>query len=103
MTATVVGRERALFETFEPVRYSTFNCRTCHGSGVLDGTYRMPNPDLPKLAGGSDGFHELSQQEPQVTTFMVQVRKETAELLGTKPWDETKEKGFSCFGCHVRR
>jgi cytochrome c553 len=103
MKSTVVGAERALFARFEPVRYSTFDCKTCHGRGGMDGTYRMPNPDLPKLAGGPDGFQELAQHEPEATAFMSQVKKETAQLLGMKPWDESKESGFSCFGCHTRR
>ena len=77
--------------------------RTAAGSGAVDGTYRMPSPDLPKLAGGSDGFQELVQHEPEASAFMSQVRKETARLLGMKPWDDSKESGFSCFGCHVRR
>jgi cytochrome c553 len=103
MKATVVNSERAAFASFEPVRYVGFDCKTCHGSGARDGSYRMPNPDLPKLAGGSEGFRELAQHEPEVVAFMSKVKVETAKLLGMKPWDERTESGFSCFGCHMRR
>lgn len=103
MKATFVNSERSAFASFEPVRYVGFDCKTCHGHGANDGSYRMPNPDLPKLAGGPEGFRELAQHEPEVLAFMGKVKAETAKLLGMKPWDESTESGFSCFACHTRR
>jgi hypothetical protein len=64
----------------------------------------MPNPDLPLLIGGPEGFQELAAQEPQVLKFMQQtVVPETARLLGVPAFDMTAHVGFSCWQCHTRR
>src|SRR5215470_3102627 len=34
MKATFMGAERAVFATFEPVRYQRLGCVTCHGAGA---------------------------------------------------------------------
>jgi hypothetical protein len=63
----------------------------------------MPNPDLPRLAPGRDGFTELSEHEPQVLRFMQQTLvPETARLLGLPAFDMKSHTGFSCFHCHLR-
>lgn len=104
MKTTFMDAERALFATWEPVRYRDLECRTCHGAtGVADGSFRMPNPDLPKVAPSSAGFQELHAHEPQVFAFMQKrVVPETARLLGLPPFDFEKHTGFSCYQCHVR-
>ncbi len=95
--------ERALFVGFEPARYARFDCRVCHGLHANGGTYKMPDPELPKLVGGADGFGELKQHEPEVLHFMQQVvAPETAELLGLPVFDMEKHVGFSCWNCHLR-
>lgn len=103
MKTTFLAQERTVFAGFEPVRYASLNCRTCHGAGANDSSYRMPNPDLPRLSGGADGFGELARKEPQALQFMQQVVvPETAKLLGVKAFDMTSHTGFSCFQCHIR-
>jgi hypothetical protein len=103
MQSIFLPAERELFTSFEPVRYANLNCRTCHGAGDADGTYRMPNPDLPKLHGGAEGFGELRDHEPQALKFMQgEVVPTTARLLGLPAFDMAKHQGFSCFQCHTR-
>jgi hypothetical protein len=104
MKTTFMDAERALFATWEPVRYRDLECRTCHGTtGVGDGSFRMPNPDLPKVAPSTAGFTEIYAHEPQVFTFMSKrVVPETARLLGLPAFDFEKHTGFSCYQCHVR-
>lgn len=104
MKTTFMNAERALFTSWQPVRFRDFECRTCHGSAaVANGTFLMPNPDLPHVAPGADGFKELAAHEPDVLKFMQsRLVPETARLLGMPAFDFEKHTGFSCYQCHVR-
>jgi hypothetical protein len=103
MTAIVLPKEREVFATFEPVRYATMTCETCHGSSARERDYKMPNPDLPHLVGGKQGFVELATKQRETLRFMqAVVVPETARLLGYPPFDMERHVGFSCYQCHVR-
>ena len=103
MKATVVLAEKGLWADYDPVRFTNFTCKNCHGSGAVEGTYRMPNPDLPKWPGGPDAFRELKERNPKALFFMQQVVVPvTARLLGVKEFDFASHTGFSCFQCHTR-
>src|SRR2546430_2593695 len=47
---------RAEFQNFDAKRYAKFGCKTCHGKGAEDDSYKMPNPDLPKLPRSKEGW-----------------------------------------------
>ncbi len=103
MKDTVMAAEREIFTRFEPYRFASMTCETCHGEGARDGTYKMPNPDLPHLTGGAGGFTELAKTEPEALRFMsAVVAPETAKLLGYPQFDMARHVGFSCYQCHVR-
>jgi cytochrome c553 len=103
MKETVLPAEQRVFAQFEPVRFAYFTCATCHGQSARDGRYTMPNPDLPHLIGGKQGFMELAEKQPETLRFMQKVVvPETARLLGYPPFDMEKHVGFSCYQCHVR-
>jgi hypothetical protein len=103
MRATVEVTEKALFTRYDPLRYANFTCKTCHGSGALNGTFRMPNPELPKWPGGPDAFKKLLERDPRMLKFMQQVIVPvTARLIGVQEFDFATHSGFSCFQCHVR-
>jgi hypothetical protein len=103
MKQTVMPAEREIFARFEPLRFADMTCETCHGQGARDGSYRMPNPDLPHIVGGKGGFEELAAKEPEAVRFMQKVvGPETAQLIGYSPFDMEKHVGFSCYQCHVR-
>jgi hypothetical protein len=94
--------ERAVFAAWEPVRYRELSCRTCHGPGADDGSYRMPNIELTRPIRGVEGFRELAAQEPALLRFMQKaVVPATARLLGLPEFDMTAHTGFSCWQCHV--
>jgi hypothetical protein len=104
MKSGFIDAERAIFASWEPVRFQNLECRDCHGPGVADGSFRLPNPDLPHLAPGSDGFKELAAHEPEVLMFMQKrLVPETARLLGVPAFDFEAHTGFSCYQCHVRQ
>jgi hypothetical protein len=103
MKRTVLPAEKEIFGRFEPVRFAYLTCETCHGQSARDGSYKMPNPDLPHLVGGKGGFMELRAKQPETLAFMQSVVvPETARLLGYPPFDMEKHVGFSCYQCHVR-
>jgi hypothetical protein len=104
MKSGFIDAERTVFASWEPVRFRNLECRNCHGPGVADGTFRLPNPDLPHLAPGADGFKELAAHEPEVLAFMQKrLVPETARLLGVPAFDFEAHTGFSCYQCHVRQ
>jgi hypothetical protein len=104
MKSGFIEAERAIFATWEPVRFKELTCRNCHGPGVVDGNFRLPNPDLPHLYPGADGFKELAAHEPEVLAFMQKrLVPETARLLGVPAFDFEAHTGFSCYQCHVRQ
>jgi hypothetical protein len=104
MKAGFLEAERAVFASWEPVRFKELTCRTCHGPGVDDGTFRLPNPDLPHLYPGAEGFQELAAHEPEVLAFMQKrLVPETARFLGIPAFDFEAHTGFSCYQCHVRQ
>lgn len=103
MKQTVLPAEREIFGRFEPLRFARMTCETCHGQGARDGSFKMPNPDLPHIVGGKGGFQELIARQPETVRFMQQaVSAETARLLGYPVFDMEKHVGFSCYQCHVR-
>jgi hypothetical protein len=103
MKAEVIEREKAIFASFDPVRFAKLTCKTCHGTGAVDGTFKMPNPDLPKWPGGMDAFRALKEKDPRMLEFMQKVVvPQTAQLLNVQAFDFATHTGFSCFQCHVR-
>jgi len=103
MSTTFITEERKLFASWEPFRFHTLECQDCHGPGVRDGSFRMPNPDLTKLYPGADGFKELKAHEPELFDFMQKrLVPETARLLGVPDFSFKTHTGFSCYECHVR-
>jgi hypothetical protein len=104
MKGSFMEEERRIFATWEPVRFRALDCRTCHGPGVEDEGYRMPNPDLPHLFPGKEGYEELFAHEPEAFRFMQKTLvPETARLLGLPAFDMEKHTGFSCYQCHVKQ
>src|SRR5262252_5175409 len=66
---TVVAPEmKKLFVAFDAKHYSNMGCPTCHGDSATDGTFKMPNPKLPKLPQPTDraGFQALMQKKPEI-------------------------------------
>jgi hypothetical protein len=99
MAKVVLPAMEAEFKTFDADRFAEVNCKTCHGAGAEDHTFKMPNPDLPELT------MELFQNPPEEAKPMLEfmsttVKPKMAELLGMPQKTETTE-GFGCDGCHT--
>ena len=93
-----------LFAGFDAAKFGEMKCATCHGAGAADGSFKMPNPGLPKLPMDPRGFKALSASQPKTFEFMAKhVEPTMADLLGVPPFDPKTMKGFGCFDCHTKK
>jgi hypothetical protein len=101
MKSVVLPGMQAVFQELDATKYADIKCGFCHGAGVKDGSFEMPNPELPKL-DPENGFAKHVKDEPQLTQFMMdRVSPEMARLLGVPPYDPETHEGFGCFNCHT--
>jgi hypothetical protein len=103
MKSTVMGKEHDLFAAYDAKKYGDMKCKTCHGSGAGDGSFKMPSADLPVLPAPAD-LPKLAKKSPKMFKFMMeQVEPQTAQLLGETPYDPKTQQGFGCFNCHTHK
>jgi len=102
MKSVVLPRMKVAFTSFNPDRYSKMNCVTCHGDSAADGSFKMPNPRLPKLPTAPEGFKQLAEEKPAVMQFMKnEVKPKMATMLGVPEWNPDTKSGFGCMECHT--
>jgi hypothetical protein len=102
MKSDVMPKMGALFHEFDAKRYDEPKCVLCHGAGAKDGSFTMPNPELPKLDLTPAGFKKLQAKKPKVMEFMLKkVEPQMASLLGEPAFDPKTKTGFGCTGCHT--
>jgi hypothetical protein len=101
MKTEVMPKMSALFQAHDAGKYKDFKCVVCHGPGVKEGKFKMPNPGLPKL-NAKDGFKKHKDKDAKTLTFMMtKVVPEMAAILGEKPYNPETKSGFGCAECHV--
>jgi hypothetical protein len=104
MKSAVLPKMGALFHDYDAKRFAAAKCTLCHGASAKDGTFRMPNPALPKLPGTPEGFKKLHDQHPKAVDFMAkEVVPTMAGLVGEAPYDPKTQQGFGCFECHTKK
>lgn len=102
MIKTVMPTTKAMFVAFDPKRFDRMDCATCHGEGVEDTSFSLPNAALPKLLE-PDLFAKHRAATPEITKFMLeQVEPKMAALLEVPDFDPATRKGLSCYLCHTR-
>jgi hypothetical protein len=103
MKTVVFPNMKTDFTAFNAKRYAEMNCVTCHGDGAKDGSFKMPNPQLPKLPGDEAGFKSLMEKKPDVTKFMGgKVVPNMASMFHEAPFNPQTHEGFGCFRCHTK-
>lgn len=105
MKETVVPTMKPLFQEYDAKRYGEFNCKTCHGAGAADGSFKMPNPALPVLPGSKDKFMAFAKDPknaPGVKFMAEKVKPTMAKLLKEPEFDPKTNQGeFGCQACHA--
>jgi hypothetical protein len=102
MVKVVLPKMKAEFVAFDAKRFARMDCATCHGDGVTDSTFVLPNAKLPKLLE-PDLFIKHRQLTPEITKFMLEkVEPKMGELLEVPDFDPATRKGLSCYLCHTR-
>ena len=102
MKEGVMPKMKQVFQDFDGTKYADVRCTLCHGAGAKDGSFKMPNPDLPKLPGTMAGFKPYAAKHKKMFEFMAkQVVPTMASLLGEPPHDMKTNTGFGCMECHT--
>jgi hypothetical protein len=107
MKKVVMPKARELFSAFDP-KLPQVGCKTCHGDGVADHTFKMPNPKIKKLPGTEEAFMAWVSKDKDAarwSKFMAeQLSPEMAKLVGKQPFDPKTHTGeFSCANCHTMK
>ncbi len=102
MKQVVMPKMKEVFVAFDAKKYGDMKCNTCHGSGAVNGSFTMPNPELPKLPSDMSKFKQWAAKKPQMTEFMLKhVKPEMAKLLNEPEYDPATKTGFGCGACHT--
>lgn len=97
MKEVVMPAMAPLFKEHDAQKFAEFGCKTCHGPGVENHEFHMPNDALPKL-----GKSEMSKFKPADLEWMSKVIKpKMAELLKEAEWTPENPNGFGCMECHT--
>jgi hypothetical protein len=100
MKERVVPAMTPLFQGHDAKKFAQFGCETCHGKGVKDMHFDMPNKALPKLIV-KELMAGTSKFEKRDLEWMGKDVKPTmAKLLGRPEWTPENPKGFGCHACH---
>lgn len=102
MAQSIVPYFRALFQEYDPERYATFGCPTCHGATATQRAFAMPNPDLLALhPSGSAEQIAMRNEHPRMVKLMFNhVVPAMKHAVQAEDFDETTGAGFSCYTCH---
>lgn len=105
MEEVVLPKAKEIFVAFDP-QFKDMDCKTCHGDGVTDGTFKMPNPKIRPLPNSEEAFMAWVGKEPDMGRwgqFMGgKVEPLMAQLLQMTVFDpKTKQGEFSCMACHT--
>jgi hypothetical protein len=105
MKDVVLPETKKLFVKFDPQRYANFDCITCHGDGVVDGSYELPNDKIKPLPNSEEAFVAWVTKEPEMgkyAEFMaMELEPAMGKLLSKTVFDPKTGTGeVSCTMCH---
>ena len=101
MKKVVMPTMRAEFQKFNQDKFATMNCKTCHGAGAMDDSFKMPNPQIWKLPNSREGWAKADTNFMKFMRFTV--KPKMASLLGLQEWDKDHQDGFGCGNCHTEQ
>jgi hypothetical protein len=96
MKQNVVPRMSKAFQGHDAAKYTSFDCKTCHGPSL-----GMPKDFLPHLTFQGGKITSFADK-PEMSKFMHEVvEPEMAAAMGQPVYDPATQKGFGCNGCHA--
>ncbi len=99
MAERVLPVMRETFQAFDPQRFASVDCATCHGPNAEARVYAMPNPDLPTL--DPRGLYRKHRKDPAqhaIADFMWRTVQPTlARTLGVTYGPNGR---IDCASCH---
>jgi hypothetical protein len=106
MKKVVLPKAKELFATIDPKMKTS--CKTCHGKGFDDRSFKMPNPDIKPLPATEEAFMAWIKKNPDEgkwAKFMgEQFTPAMAKLFGMTQYDpRTKTGDFGCLACHTQQ
>ena len=94
MKETVLPEMKKLFVEFDAGEFGNMNCKTCHGAGAEDGSFEMPNPELPVLS--MDKFQNPGDDQAasgkKLPAKKAETKKPSAKKSATKKPARTAKK-----------
>lgn len=103
MEKVIVPTMKPVFQEFDKLRFAEFGCKTCHGVGVDDTSFEMPNNALLSLPATVEEMVPLVKEKGPWVEFMTRRIKPTmARLLDLREYDPASPQpdAFGCHGCH---
>lgn len=101
MKDVVLPKATALLQEHDKKKFAEVKCGTCHGPGVKDDKYDMPNAKLPKL-DAADQFAKHKKKSEKMLAFMMEkFTPAVAEAIGEPMWSPETPAGFGCGKCHT--
>ena len=106
MKKKVMPAMLAAFKGHDAKKFGKMNCKTCHGHGADDQSFKMPNPDLPKLDFAALHAGTIDAKTKGMVELMEKaVKPGMAKILGLTEFDPKNPGagGFGCLSCHVQK
>jgi cytochrome c553 len=104
MKTVVLPKMQATFANFDGEKFAKVTCGTCHGKGVADHTFKLPNPELPQLPSNEAGWADWKEHKGAWLEFMgKEVKPQMAALLGKPEFNPASPQpgAFGCMECHT--
>jgi hypothetical protein len=106
MEHVVLPTMTPLFQEFSQEKFAKVTCRTCHGQGSLDHTFKMPDTEIARLPQPENmqAFMQDPKNTPWVTFMAEKVKPTMAKLLSMQEFDPATKAGeFGCYNCHHKQ
>jgi hypothetical protein len=105
MEHVVLPTMKPIFQSFDADKFSEVNCRTCHGKGAENHTFKMPDAEIARLPQPENfaAFAQDPEHAPWVQFMAEKVKPTMAKLLGMTEFDPATHTGeFGCYACHMK-
>ncbi|MBA4392984.1 MAG: hypothetical protein C0407_05480 [Desulfobacca sp.] len=101
MAEVILPIATEVFRAWRPDRFAQVECSLCHGSGAINGTYRMPSDHLPRLSGEVLLGPEFKKFPDTTRLKLDRLVPVMSKALGLSSFSIITQRGFGCYSCHL--